>query len=169
MRERGLEWWDKNWAQLDSQYSPGPYTQLAGALTNSGDRQAANEIRYLGREAERADAWKKREWGAWFFRTALCYVAGYGVGLYTFRVVWWVLGLSLIFAFLLWWLSPAAREKPRGRVWCFGASLSRLLPGININEEFKDFFNDPNRERLKFWPAMLFSSSACLAGYCLLC
>ena len=58
----------------------------------------------------------------------------------------------------LWWLSPAAREKPGGRVWCFGASLSRLLPGIELNKEFADFFNDPDRVRLKFWPSMLFSA-----------
>ena len=44
-----------------------------------------------------------------------------------------------------------AREKPRGAVWCFGASLSRLLPGIELNKEFADFFNDPNRENLKPW------------------
>ena len=50
-----------------------------------------------------------------------------------------------------------AREKPRGAVWCFGASLSRLLPGIELNKEFADFFNDPDRARLKFWPSMLFS------------
>ena len=157
MRGRGMDWWDKNWAQRD-EYSPGPYAQLAAALTNSGDRQAANEIRYLGREAERENEWKEHEWGAWLFRSALCYVAGYGIGLYSFRVVWWVLGLSLIFAALLWWLSQAAREKPKGRVWCFGASLSRLLPGIELNKEFADFFNDPDRVRLKFWPSMLFSA-----------
>ena len=150
MRERGMKWWDKNWARLAG-YTPGPYAQLSAALTNSGDRQLAEEIRYLGREAERADEWEKREWGTWLFRTALCYLAGYGIGLYTFRVLWWVLGLSVMFAALLWWLSPAAREKHRG---C--ASLSRFCR--SINKEFADFFNDPTRDRLKLWPSMLFSA-----------
>ena len=36
--------------------------------------------------------------------------------------------------------------------------LSRLLPGIELNKEFADFFNDPYRVRLKFWPSMLFSA-----------
>ena len=52
MRARGMDWWD-NWARLDPDYSPAPYAQLAAALTNAGDRDAANEIRYLGRERER--------------------------------------------------------------------------------------------------------------------
>jgi hypothetical protein len=48
MREGGMGWWD-NWARLDPIYSPAPYAQLAAALTSAGDRDAANEIRYLGR------------------------------------------------------------------------------------------------------------------------
>ena len=61
MRARGMGWWD-NWARLDPVYSPAPYAQLAAALTSAGDRDAANEIRYLGRERER-EAGAKAEWG----------------------------------------------------------------------------------------------------------
>jgi hypothetical protein len=32
------------------------------------------------------------------------------------------------------------------------------LPVIEINKEFTDFFNDPERKNLKFWPSMLFSA-----------
>ena len=42
MRARGMDWWDQ-WARLDPDYSPAPYAQLAAALTNAGDRDAANE------------------------------------------------------------------------------------------------------------------------------
>ena len=153
-----MDWWDKNWARLDPDYSPTPYAQLAAAWTNAGDRDAADEIRYLGRERERQELWERKIWGAWLTQTALCYVAGYGIGSNTFCVLYWVLGLSLLFAALLWWLSPEARKKPRGAFWCFGASLSRLLPVIEINKEFTDFFNDPERKNLKFWPSMLFSA-----------
>jgi hypothetical protein len=38
-----------------------------------------------------------------------------------------------------------------GPSWCFRASLSRLLPVLEINKEFSEFFNDPKRERLKGW------------------
>jgi hypothetical protein len=36
MRARGMRWWD-NWARLDPKYTPTPYTQLAAALSKSGD------------------------------------------------------------------------------------------------------------------------------------
>lgn len=157
MRARGPDWWEKNWARLDRDYSPAPYAQLAAAFTNMGDREAANEIRYLGREREREETLKKREWGSYLFQSALWAVAGYGIGLYTFRVLWWVFGISFLGAALLWWTVSAASVKHRGRLWCFGASLSRLLPVIEINKEFSDFFNDPNRERLRGWQSFVFS------------
>jgi uncharacterized protein YjbI with pentapeptide repeats len=158
MRERGMDWWDKNWAKLDSDYSPVPYAQLAAALRSAGDRDAADEIRYLGRERERDEAWRQGRWGSWLLQTALGCVAGYGIGFYTFHVLRWVLGLSLAFAVLLWWFSPEARKEPKGWLWCFGASLARLLPVIEINKEFTDFFNDPKRERLNGLQNILFSA-----------
>jgi hypothetical protein len=45
-------------------------------------------------------------------------------------------------------------------LWCFGASLSRLLPVIEINKEFTEFFNDPKRERLNWLQSVLFSAFA---------
>ena len=157
MRMRGMIWWDK-WARLDPDYSPFPYAQLAAAWISSGDRDAANEIRYFGREREREEAWKRHHWGTWLFQTILRDVAGYGIGFYTFRVLGWVLSLSLAFAALLWWFSPGTRNEPKGAFWCFGASLSRLLPVIELNKEFTDFFNDPTRQRLTFWPTIVFSA-----------
>jgi hypothetical protein len=40
------------------------------------------------------------------------------------------------------------RDKGHGFLWCWGASLTRLLPVIEINKEFSDFFNDPDRKNL---------------------
>jgi hypothetical protein len=90
MRARGMDWWD-NWARLDTSYSPSPYTQLAAALTSEGDRDAANEIRYLGRERER----ETETGSAYVWSGFLQYVAGFGIGTYTFRVLSWVRGFSL--------------------------------------------------------------------------
>ncbi len=151
MRARGMEWWDK-WARLDPDYSPAPYAQLAAALTSAGDRDAANEIRYLGRVRER-----ETETGlAYILSGAVQYVAGFGIGTYTFRVLYWVLGFSLAGAALLWMTVPAAKQH--GPIWCFGASLARLLPVIEINKEFTDFFSDPKRERLTGWQSFIFSA-----------
>jgi hypothetical protein len=83
--------------RLDPNYSPASYAQLATAFTNSGDPDAANKIRYLGRET-------------------------------------------------------------RGAIWCFCASLAQLLPVIPINKELTEFFNDPERTRLKGWQVFAFST-----------
>ena len=150
-----IELWD-NWARLDPAYSPASYAQLATAFTNSGDRDAANKIRYLGREREREAACKET-WlqGSCFLQTALGSVAGYGIGTYTFKVLPWVLVFWLAGASLLWWTVPAA--KNHGAIWCLCASLAQLLPVITINKELTEFFNDPERTRLKGWQVFLFS------------
>jgi hypothetical protein len=58
------------------------------------------------------------------------------------------------------------RDEKHGFVWCFGASLSRLLPVIEINKEFTDFFSDPKRERLTGWQSFI-SSAMGIMGFVL--
>jgi hypothetical protein len=161
MRARGMRWWD-NWARLDPKYTPTPYTHLAAALSKSGDPDDANEVRYLGRERERetlcADPWRLDSAGSCALATALKWGAGYGIGYYSFRVLFWLVFYSLLGAAILWFFAPGARHPTRGKLWCFGASLSRLLPGIEINKEFTEFFCDPDRVRLKAWQSLFFSA-----------
>jgi len=152
MRDRGMGWWD-DWTRLDTAYSPTPYEQLASALVAAGDHDAADEIRYLGRVRERET---EEAWGPWIVAGFLQYVAGFGIGDYTFRVLYWVIGISLAGAVYLWQCVPAAHA--RGPMWCFGASLSRLLPVIEINQEFSDFFNDPDRTHLTGRQSFVFSA-----------
>jgi cytoskeletal protein CcmA (bactofilin family) len=156
LRARSIEWWDR-WARLDPDYSPTPYAQFAAALTNSGDRDAASDIRYLGRKREREAACKE-SWlrGSCLLQTALGSVAGYGIGSHTFVVLPWVLVFWLAGVALLWWTVPAARHK--GAIWCFCASLAQLLPVITINKELTAFFDDPERMRLKGWQVFVFSA-----------
>jgi hypothetical protein len=155
-RRRATKWWD-DWARLDSDYSPTPYAQLAAAFTNSGDRDAANDIRYLDRARQRQVACEE-SWlrGSCFLQTALGAVAGYGIGTHTFIVLPWVLGFWLAGAALLWWTVPAAKHK--GAVWCSCASLAQLLPVIPINKELTAFFDDPKRAHLKGWQVFVFSA-----------
>jgi len=151
MRLRGMDWWDC-WARLDATYTPTPYEQLAGALAKSGDRAAADEIRFLHRVRER----ETENWPTWLFSGFLQYAAGFGIGDRTFRVLYWVLGISIGGALYLWNSVPAARKH--GLLWCFGASFSRLLPVIELNKEFADFFRDPKRTRLTEWQTFVFSA-----------
>jgi uncharacterized protein YjbI with pentapeptide repeats len=153
MRGRGMTWWD-GLIRRDLEYTPTPYEQLAAALVAAGDRGAADDIRFLGRVRQRE---AEEHWLPWIGAVLLEYVAGFGIGDYTFRVLAWVIAISAAGAFYLWKRVPAARGHGRGRMWCFGASLSRLLPVIEINKEFTDFFNDPRRDRLTGWQGFVFS------------
>jgi len=155
MRQRGGKFWDK-WARLDPDYSPLTYSQLATVFINEGDADAADDIRYLGREREREIACVKKYSGSCVLQSALGIIAGYGIGTYTFRVVYWVLLFWLIGLAFLWWTVPSARK--RGVVWCCCASLAQLLPVVPVNKELTDFFVDPERARLKGWQVFLFSA-----------
>jgi hypothetical protein len=156
LRGRSMKWWD-DWTRLDPDYSPTPYAQLAAALASAGDRDGAEDIRYLDRERER-EVLCKESWlrGSCLLQTALGWVAGYGIGSHTFVVLYWVLGFWLAGVALLWWTVPAARHN--GAVWCCCASLAQLLPVITINKELTAFFDDPERKRLKGWQVFLFSA-----------
>jgi hypothetical protein len=122
-------------------------------LTNAVDRDAANEIRYLGRVRE-----CETEKGlAGVLCGALQYVAGFGIGTYTFRALYWVIGISLLGAFYLRTRVKGVRDGHHGFTWCVGASLARLLPVIEINKEFTAFFDDPKRERLTGWQSLIFA------------
>jgi uncharacterized protein YjbI with pentapeptide repeats len=151
MRRRPMSWWD-SWARRDPTYSPAPYGQLAAALVAAGDRDAADEIRFLGRVRERET---ETNWWPWIFSGILQHGAGFGIGDYTFRVLYWVIGISVAGAVYLWTCVPAAQRH--GPIWCLGASLTRLLPVIEVNKEFTEFFNDPDRKRLTGWQSFVFS------------
>jgi uncharacterized protein YjbI with pentapeptide repeats len=151
MRGRGAAWWD-GWLRRDPTYHPSSYEQLAAAFTAAGDRAGADKIRYLSRIRQReltTDRWQ------WFSSLLFQYTAGFGIGDYTFRVLYWVIGVSLVGALYLRLRVPAGREH--GLTWCYGASLSRLLPIIEINKEFTDFFDDPERKRLTGFQTSVFS------------
>jgi hypothetical protein len=155
IRHRGKEFWDK-WARLDPDYSPLTYSQLAAVFINEGDKDAADDIRFLGREREREIACREHPLGSCVVLSALGPVAGYGVGTYTFRVVLWVALFWLIGFSVLWRTVPSARN--RGLIWCCCASLAQLLPVIPINKELTDFFVDPDRTRLTGWQVLFFST-----------
>ena len=151
-QRRSREWID--WLARDPTFSPYPYTQLAAVLTAAGRRDTAETILFTGRDRERSEIWADRSnsnpwvwvWHNspnWLWLSLYSAVAGYGIGLYTFRVLWWVCGLAVLGSVVLWF-SPYART--RGVGWRLGASLHRLLPVIELSEEFNDFFDTSKRK-----------------------
>lgn len=154
MRERDVCWW-RWWLERDAEFSSQPYVQLAAVMAAHGDQDNAARILYFGRVRETQMAWEEGNYLRWMLLATLSIVTGYGIGTYTFRVLLWIVGLTVIGVIVLK-RSPAAGEKTF--LWRTGASLSRVLPGIEINKEFSDFFDDPNRQRLKDWQIVLFSA-----------
>ena len=109
---------------------------------------------------------------SWVGMTVMQATIGYGIGDYTFRALAWALGITLVGTVILLF-APGVRRKygprtPRQKslLWCFGASLSQMLPVIELSPEFKDFFNDPERKRLYAWQQLAFAVIA-ISGWVL--
>jgi hypothetical protein len=176
LRQRTPQQWI-DWLARDRTFSSQPYNQLATVLTGAGRRETADAILFAGRERERDENWSRpgvglwqwlrHDFPSWIWLSFLSAVAGYGIGTYTFRVLWWVMGLTILGAAVLWF-SPYARE--RSLAWRLGASLHRLLPVVELSKEFKDFFDnteEPDKPRkLDGWLIAFFSGIA-LAGWVL--
>jgi uncharacterized membrane protein YbhN (UPF0104 family) len=103
-------------------------------------------------------------WGAGLSLSAQQAFVGYGLGTYAFRAFYCALALALIGTLILcsapgvrirWSLFPT--QRLRLSLWCFGASLEKVLPLISLSKEFSDFFDDPNRERLRTWQHVAFA------------
>jgi hypothetical protein len=154
MRGRDVCWW-RWWLERDNEFSSQPYVQLASVMTAHGDQDNAAHILYYGRVRETQMAWDAGNYFRWMLLALLNILAGYGIGSYTFRVLWWIVGLTAIGVVLLK-RSPGAVQKTL--LWRAGASLNRVLPGIEINREFVTFFDDPERQRLRDWQVVLFSA-----------
>jgi hypothetical protein len=148
---RGADWWDRNFAQLDD-FDSTPYEQLAAAFTAAGNRDAAADIHYD--EQVRAD--ENNTGLAWVRSTLLRWGAGYGIGSYMFRALYWALGLSFLGALILRFSAKGVADDKHGLVWCFGASVNRLLPVVTLKKEFADFFDDRNKNKFEPWQDFVF-------------
>jgi hypothetical protein len=139
MRNRSAEQWS-DLLRRDPTFSTQPYVQLASVLTAAGHRDAAERIQYAGRDRERQVTCARSDRWQCVWLTSLWLVAGYGIGLYSFRVAYWVLGLTVLGALVL---ATSRNARACGWLWMFGASLHRLLPVIGLYKGFSNFFDNP--------------------------
>jgi hypothetical protein len=151
--EEWIGWLQKS-SYAGKSFDPQPYIYLSQILNASGNRSKALALQFAARQAERAQARADGDWRQWAWLSALRWLCGYGIGIYTFYVVPWVFG-SVVVGVLVLLGARAARAK--GVFWCIGASLERLLPIIELNKEFGEFFYDPLRDRLQGWQIAFFS------------
>lgn len=158
----------RHWLERQHVFSLQPYVQLAGVLAAAGRRDASQAILYAGKERERSDAFTRRDYGEYAWLTLFSAIAGYGIGTYSFRVWCWVLLFTLLGTLVLM-VSPTLRA--RGVLWCFIASLHRILP-IQFSSEYKQFFENAHQPQggqapeLKRWQIISFDILS-LAGWVL--
>jgi hypothetical protein len=69
--------------------------------------KSTRPFRYLGRVRERET---EKGW-SYIWSGFLQHVAGFGIVTYTFRVLYWVIGISLAGAVLLWTTVPIAKHN----------------------------------------------------------
>jgi hypothetical protein len=166
MRQRKpAEWID--WLARDRTFSSQPYTQLASVLMTAGRRDTAADILFAGRERERYEMWRQHDYLSWGLLSLLSVLAGYGIGIYTFRVLAWVLILAILGAVVL---SSSPYAKQHSKAWRFFASLHRLLPIVDLGKEFKDFFDnteEPGKPLKLNSKQNLFFAVIALAGWVL--
>ncbi len=122
--------WFIDFLELESDYSPQPYKQLADKLKQNGQPDKANDVLYSGKERERRQA----GWLSWIWLTSLKYAIGYGFGNYIFRVCYWILFFVLVGG-VVTWLDSEGRGKGRGPLWSLFYSFDRLLPIIELSKE----------------------------------
>lgn len=144
VRRRSVaEWTD--WLARDPTYGGQPYEQLSSALAAAGQSYAAASVQFEGRDRERKEAcanWNSPRGCAWL--SFLRYADGYGIGLYTFRVLIPVVGFTAFGAVVLWFSQNARRQH--SKLWLIGASLHRLLPIVELNKDFTRFFENPTTD-----------------------
>ncbi len=149
------EW--KDWVKKANHVGSQPYAQLEKIFAGAANHDRVLEIQFIAREAERFEARAKGDWGRWAWLNVLRWLCGYGIGTYTFIVIPWVFASVLLGVLVLGHVKPG-NVKSVG--WRIGASLDRLLPIIELNKEFGNYFDDPHRTRLMAWQVGFFSMYA---------
>ena len=127
----------ENWLQKDETYTPQPYRQLAGILSEMGHQDKANAILYCGKDRERREAPAARAFGL----SVLKYTIGYGFGYRYFLSLLWIIGITCFGAIVF----STTREGAQYSFWQgLGYSFDLLLPLIEIDKwhfsiDLKDF------------------------------
>lgn len=141
-----------------SQLDISTYTRMVAYLRESGNQAVANDLLFASRNRVLQQAAGNRDFGEWLRLAALRATVGFGIGDYAFRIFGWIVLLTLASTVVLYYSVVEARSK--GLAWCVGASLNRLLPVVELNKEFVDFFDDPQRQRLNGYQAAFFGMIA---------
>ena len=173
-----VEWLDQHWLSNSAEFQPASYARLAKYFDDEGRREQDEDVMFAEKTRETRQAWNHCS----TLQLASCAHAaglmalraliGYGIGNRLFWALYWALGLTIVGALVLRQTRDEQQQRVlwggagKGRLWCVGASISHLLPLVELNKEFKDFFDDPERRRLAPWQLIYFAIHA-IMGYVL--
>ena len=128
----------EKWLENIKDYSPQPYKQCAKALRDAGMPDKADAVLFAGKENQRRDAWNKVNYARWLGLTILKYTIGYGIGLYTFVALFWIVFFVLLGTLVC--QRPKAKavlkkEKFTSTFHFFFYSFDMLLPLISLRRK----------------------------------
>ncbi|MEZ5934992.1 MAG: hypothetical protein R3F54_24285 [Alphaproteobacteria bacterium] len=144
--------WFVDWLKKDEPHTPQPYRQCARVLEDMGHPDIADDVLYAGRERDRAELLRHREYlpalGLWFLKATIGY--GHGAARY-FRTLWWVLALMLLGVSVLMtsgdymllndgqaWSAASLGEGFLTLVQAASYSLDKLLPIMDLPKHHGD-------------------------------
>lgn len=131
--------WFAGLLERDKHAGPQPYQHFAKLLRQAGENGKADDLLYLGRKRERKEAWKRKNWWRTLGLLTLEKVCGFGIGRYTFRVLLWMLGLTIFGTAALVSTPHIANHIPW--YWLPIISLDQLLPVIDMSWSAKAIFD----------------------------
>ena len=138
--------WFVAWLQKDEPHTPHPYRQCAKVMDDMGHPEIADDVLYAGRERDRDEMLRSRDFlpalGLWFLKATIGY--GHGAARY-FRTLYWVLGLTVTGVLMLMgtgdyvllnggidWSGATVGQQLLTLVQAASYSLDKLLPVIDL-------------------------------------
>lgn len=142
---RSVTWW-LNWIERDPDHTEQTYAQLALALGNAGEGDAADAIQFAQRVWERS---KGNPWSPAVWLSVLEQIlVGFGIGTYALMTAFWTVVAAGYAAHRLR-VRLRVLEKSqcvigdRGTAWCAAASLLTILPLVPMPKSMGDFLHAP--------------------------
>ncbi len=135
-----IEWLGENRGSVAGYFDPQPYDELAAVFKAEGLQEPANALLLRSEKRKMYDQWSNGAIGPALLSGFLWIVAGFGIAGYAFWHLLSTIIVSILVGVYYVKNSAKARHLGHGYVWCVGAALERLLPIIELREEFKDFF-----------------------------
>ena len=137
-----------DWLDRDTSFSLQPYQQLATVLRAAGKSTSADEVLFAGKNRERGET---KNWAAYIRLTVIRWVIGYGIGIYTFLVLVWVVPFVVIGRLFLWLDRTRCYLQPLQEPIGFWFSLDYLLPAMRLREAHYEKVNLSSSVRVYFY------------------